>query len=189
MIKNSKQAAITKAKLDQLKQDFVKFQETQEAILNPVRFKLGIRSFEGMIKDLSEQLAHYGRMTTLPVNQFSGYKVPQLCDLLTQVRLAKDMSQKALAERLGLQEQQIQRYEQDDYAKASWSRVLEVYHALNLEIKLTPFEVTKAVQHSAAPVNQTGSKNWARPKHIKREAVELANRRTKNKRSLFQFAK
>lgn len=189
MIKNSKQAAITKAKLDQLTQDFVKFQETQEAVLHPVRFKLGLKSFEGMIKDLSEQLAQYERVTKQPLNQFAGYKVPQLVDLLTQVRLAKDMSQKVLAEKLGLQEQQIQRYEQDDYSKASWTRVIEVYYALGLEIRLAPFEVAKTRKLPAAPLKLATPRKWLTPNHTSREAVELAVRNTKTKRSLFQFAK
>jgi transcriptional regulator with XRE-family HTH domain len=188
MIKNSKQAAITKAKLDQLTQDFAKFQETQEAVLHPVRFKLGLKSFEGMIKDLSEQLAQYERVTKQPLNQFAGYKAPQLVDLLTQVRLAKDMSQKALAEKLGLQEQQIQRYEQDDYSKASWTRVLEVYYALGLEIKLAPFEVAKTRKLPTTSLKVATTRNWLSPNQTNREVVERAIRKTKNKRSLFQFA-
>jgi len=187
MIKNSKQAAITRTKLEQLKLDLTAYQQTQETLLHPVRYKLGLKAFEGMINDLSEQLAQYERVTRNPVNQFAGFKAPQLTDLLTQVRLAKDMSQKALAEKIGVQEQQIQRYEQDDYAKASWNRIVEVYHALDLEIKLASFEVEKNSKQPT-PAKPALYRKWSTGK-VNRASADLAIRTTKNTRSLFQFAK
>jgi transcriptional regulator with XRE-family HTH domain len=45
------------------------------------------------------------------------------------------MSQRELAERLGLKEQQIQRYEATEYRSASWSRVSEVIQALGLRVE------------------------------------------------------
>jgi transcriptional regulator with XRE-family HTH domain len=188
MIKNSKQAAITKTKLEQIKQDFAEYQKTQETILHPVRFKLGSKAFEGLIKDLSEQVAQYEKLTKSAVNQFAGYSVNQLASVLTQARLARDMSQKLLAEKLGVQEQQIQRYEQDDYTKASWSRILEVYQALNLDIKLTPFEITKAHKQAAVPAQTAVASKWGLQNYVKREVVTKATRNIKTRKSLFQFA-
>jgi len=186
MIKNSKQAAITRTKLEQLKLDLAAYQQTQETLLHPVRYKLGLKAFEGMINDLSEQLALYERVTRNPVNQFAGFKAPQLTDLLTQVRLAKNMSQKALAEKIDVQEQQIQRYEQDDYAKASWARVLEVYHALELDIRLAHFDVAK-VSKRPAPAKPALYRKWSTPIKVNRESADLAGRTIKSKRSIFQF--
>jgi transcriptional regulator with XRE-family HTH domain len=189
MIKNSKQAAITKVKLEQLQQDFDQFKKTQESVLNPVRYKLGLKSFEGLINDLSGQLERYEQLIKQPVSNFSDFKVVQLTELLTQARLAKDMSQKALAEKIGVQEQQIQRYEQDDYIKASWTRVIEVYHALGLDIALVPFKVTKAVRLAADSLKTFQSDKWSLPTRMNRESVDLARRRTKEKGSLFNFSK
>ena len=39
-----------------------------------------------------------------------------------------------LAGRVGLKEQQIQRYEATDYATAKWSRIREVAGALSMEL-------------------------------------------------------
>jgi|GEM_PF-2213285 len=189
MIKNSKQAAITKTKLEQLKIDFAEFQKKQGADLNPVRFKLGSKAFEGLIKDLSEQIAQYEKLTKSAVNQFAGYNVSQLATVLTQARLAKDMSQKLLAEKIGVQEQQIQRYEQDDYTKASWSRILEVYQALNLDIKLTPFEITRAQRQVGVSTQPAAGPKWPLLNPVKREAVTKVTQNLKaRKKSLFQFA-
>jgi transcriptional regulator with XRE-family HTH domain len=45
------------------------------------------------------------------------------------------MTQKSLAERLGMREQQIQRYEATRYAGASMKRVLEVAAQLGIAIQ------------------------------------------------------
>jgi len=188
MIKNSKQAAITKVKLEQLKQDFDQFQKTQQSVLNPVRYKLGVKSFEGLINDLAGQLERYEQLIQRPVNLFSDFKLVDLTELLTQVRLAKDMSQKMLAEKIGVQEQQIQRYEQDDYTKASWSRIIEVYHALELDIALVPFKVSKSVKPTTGSVKLAQSSKWAVPTTVNRDSIESARRATKEVKSLFKFS-
>ena len=54
---------------------------------------------------------------------------------LIQSRIALGLSQKELAERLGLKEQQIQRYEATEYAGASVQRIQEVIQALGLQVR------------------------------------------------------
>lgn len=185
MIKNGKQAAITKVKLEQLKLDLTEFKKTQGTKLHPVRFKLGENAFQGLIKDLTEQLDEYIRLSTNPINYFKDYELKKLANLLTGVRLAKNMSQKELAEKLGIQEQQIQRYEQDDYTKASWSRILEVHSALGLEIKLMPFEVPRKSNVKKVFRKSSPGQKWRHPKNIKSECVMQAAQLTKRRQSLF----
>ena len=45
------------------------------------------------------------------------------------------LSQKELAKRLGIKEQQLQRYEATEYAPASLRRVIEVTKALGLKVQ------------------------------------------------------
>ena len=59
--------------------------------------------------------------------------VADLPALLIKARIAQGLSQRELADRLGLKEQQIQRYEATDYATAKWSRIREVAGALSME--------------------------------------------------------
>jgi transcriptional regulator with XRE-family HTH domain/Zn-dependent peptidase ImmA (M78 family) len=58
-----------------------------------------------------------------------------LADGLIKARIASGLSQKALADRLSLKEQQIQRYEAERYASASFQRLREVADALGVRIK------------------------------------------------------
>ena len=62
------------------------------------------------------------------MDELSG--VAELPTVLIKARIAQGLSQKDLAERLGLQEQQIQRYEATEYASASLTRIKEVVSAL-----------------------------------------------------------
>ena len=59
--------------------------------------------------------------------------VAELPTLLIKARIAQGLSQKELAERLGLKEQQIQRYEATDYASARLARIKEVVGALGID--------------------------------------------------------
>ena len=59
--------------------------------------------------------------------------VAELPAVLIKARIAQGLSQKDLAERLSLKEQQIQRYEATDYATASLARIMEVVEALGVE--------------------------------------------------------
>ena len=56
--------------------------------------------------------------------------VSDLSILLIKARIAQGLSQKELAERIGVKEQQVQRYEATDYASASLTRIREVASAL-----------------------------------------------------------
>ena len=51
---------------------------------------------------------------------------------LIKARIASGLSQKALAERMGLKEQQIQRYEAKCYSSAGFSRLVEISKALKI---------------------------------------------------------
>ena len=54
---------------------------------------------------------------------------------LMRARIATGMSHKELAQRLGLKEQQIQRYEATEHASASLARVTEIIRALGLTVR------------------------------------------------------
>ncbi len=53
---------------------------------------------------------------------------------LIRARIACGLTQRQLAERIGLQEQAIQRYEATNYAGVSFARLIEIAEALDLTI-------------------------------------------------------
>ena len=53
---------------------------------------------------------------------------------MIQARIARGLTQKELAQKLGLKEQQIQRYEASSYAKASLARINQIIDVLDIKI-------------------------------------------------------
>jgi HTH-type transcriptional regulator/antitoxin HigA len=54
---------------------------------------------------------------------------------LIKARITAGMTQKQLAEKIGIQEQQIQRYEANDYASISFARLVEIAQILGVNIR------------------------------------------------------
>ena len=64
------------------------------------------------------------------IPQFINGLLENLPEMLVEERLRLELTQKQLAEKMGLKEQQIQRYEATRYQSASLRRLQEVAEAL-----------------------------------------------------------
>jgi HTH-type transcriptional regulator / antitoxin HipB len=60
--------------------------------------------------------------------------IEDLPTTLIKARIASGLTQKDLAEKIGVQEQQIQRYEANHYGSASFDRLRTIANALKVEI-------------------------------------------------------
>ena len=69
------------------------------------------------------------------MTELENYDIYQISDILIKARLARGWTHKQLAEELGIDEQQIQRYEYKDYEPAKLSRVLEILYAMDLKLE------------------------------------------------------
>lgn len=92
-------------------------------------------AMESQLADLQAELAEYDHLKSADLSVISISSFDGLADGLIKARIAGGLSQKALAERLGLKEQQIQRYEAEKYASASYQRLREIAGALAVRIK------------------------------------------------------
>jgi len=132
MIKNEKQYKITKTKVKRFIESISileqKFDKTHDAILELERDAL-----RGQVFTLQRELQEYENLRAgkIPILEFAS--IESLPKTLIKSRIALGLSQKDLAEKIGLQEQQIQRYEHTDYESASYARLEEIFTALELE--------------------------------------------------------
>ncbi len=128
MIKNERQYRITKAQVERFSEALDELEgETAEGLgVHPLLFKARKDAVRSQLADLEEELREYER---LKYGDFEFGRLDAVADvphLLIRARIARGLSQKSLAGRLGLKEQQIQRYEASEYASASLARVLSV---------------------------------------------------------------
>jgi ribosome-binding protein aMBF1 (putative translation factor) len=132
MIRNERQYRITNAQAE-------RFLEALRALESRPKddplCQIERAALQSQLDELREELKAYdrlrsGRQRTLAVNSFD-----DLPRALVQARIAAGLSQKELAERLMLKEQQIQRYEATDYATASLTRLRKVMAALGVTFR------------------------------------------------------
>lgn len=102
---------------------------------DPILRKALRESYESEAEILRAQLAEYdalrhGHIAVLELNSLA-----ELPDALIRARIAAGLTQKELATRLGLKEQQIQRYEATRYAGANLKRIQAVADALGVTIQ------------------------------------------------------
>lgn len=139
MIKNERQYRITKAQARKFEEALTQLGESgghdESAGVHPLLVKAQIDALQSQFEELREQLEEYdslrlGERKVLEINSFS-----ELPNALIQARIAAKMSQKDLASRLGLKEQQIQNYESTGYASASLERITQIIHALGINVR------------------------------------------------------
>lgn len=87
------------------------------------------------VTELREDLEAYQALREGTQTTFDVESLDQLPIALIRARIASGMTQRNLAERLGMREQQIQRYEASHYKSASFARLLEVAHALGVTVR------------------------------------------------------
>ena len=136
MIKNQRQYGVTKTQASKLAEALTREPRPSAASkVHPLLRKAQTDAIRSQLADLQTEIKQYealrsGKRTKLAVDS-----IDDLPRALIQGRIASGLTQKELAERLGLKEQQIQRYEATNYASASLARVCEVAKSLGLKVK------------------------------------------------------
>ena len=136
MITNERQYKITRSEADRFRRaigELAANPAVREDI-HPRLVQAEREAMESQLADLQAELAEYDRLKSSDLSVISIGSFDKLADGLIKARIASGLSQKALAERLGLKEQQIQRYEAERYASASYQRLREIAGALGVRI-------------------------------------------------------
>lgn len=137
MITNERQYRITKAEAAKFEQAIQAFDENALRAEGqpPVLVQAQRDALESQHQSLLDELADYEALKAGAVSVLKANSLAELPLLLIKARIASQLTQQALADKLGLKPQQIQRYESEHYISASLERLVEVATALNLEIK------------------------------------------------------
>lgn len=160
MIGNAREYRITLAAVKRLEEGLAQPEEHRSG-RDPLAQHLVREGIEGQLETLREQLREYEALRDGGITSLETDSLARLPDILIRARTAGGLTQKALAERLGLKEQQIQRYEATRYAGASLERVQAIATALGIRLQgRVTFPVTPRDDHldsanGAAPAADT----------------------------------
>ena len=134
MIANERQYRITRAALTRFEEALTN--SSQEPSQLDPRLQRAIREgIESQVHELREELAEYDALRSGRVAVLELASLRELPDALIRARIARGLTQKQLAERLGVKEQQLQRWEATRYAGISLDRVQQIADALGVTIR------------------------------------------------------
>jgi len=137
MIKNERQYRITKAQIDNFVralEELAEHSDSSQQVHSKLQ-KAQEDALRSQFTALRRQIEEYealksGQQVVLEIESLE-----QLPLALIKARIAAGLSQKNLAEQLGLKEQQIQRYEDTEYTSASFARLVEVSQVLGIKFR------------------------------------------------------
>ncbi len=132
MISNERQYRITRAQAAKFAQALRAIREGrgESTGTHPLIAKAQEEAISSQLADLQSELHEYESLKAGEFQLDRLAAVDELPTVLIKARISQGLTQKDLAERVGLKEQQIQRYETTDYASASLTRIREVATAL-----------------------------------------------------------
>ena len=85
-----------------------------------------------LIDELQQEIVEYEHLKSGQITNFPLDSIKDLPVVMIKARIVMGLTQKELAEKIGVQEQQIQRYEADHYSTVCFDRLQEVLNALNI---------------------------------------------------------
>jgi len=136
MIKNERQYRITKAQVDAFKKALSEVQANLASARQDeaLRWKLQEGALQSQAADLEVDLREYENLQMQPHGTMEINSLDELPEALVKARISGGLTQRQLAAKLGLKEQQIQRYEATGYFGANLSRLQEVLNALGVKV-------------------------------------------------------
>lgn len=133
MIKNEKQYNISKKRLAELE---LTIATKQPKILSNSKREGALNSVVRIKNSLKEEIKQYESLKTKGIPLRRKVSVTQLPKILIEHKIAKGLTQKQFSEMLGIKEQQLQRYEAENFSSVSFGRLMKYIELVNIKINL-----------------------------------------------------
>lgn len=133
MITNEKQYKITKAQADKFQNALYTLNSVSAA--STLVATAQREALKSQYEDLKEQLEEYELLKSGKIAVTEAHNLDELPQILIRARIAQGLTQTELADKLGMKTQQIQRYESEMYASASFKRLNEIAGVLSVTLK------------------------------------------------------
>jgi transcriptional regulator with XRE-family HTH domain len=144
MIKTTKQLEITKSRIADFRAMLAELTNIPaEQVENSVLHQAQLAAIRSTIESLTKEIMIYESLRKGQLCAVKGGNFDELARILIQTRIAKGWTQTRLAEEVGIDTQQIQRYEANDYEGTSLARLYEVVDALEIPLTFEQLTVTK----------------------------------------------
>jgi DNA-binding transcriptional regulator YiaG len=138
MITNERHYRITKAALKRFEEGLAVMKASGPGPdVHPRIHEAMIEANESQRDELREELERYDDLRSGRVAQRTLHSLRELPIALIEARIAARLTQRQLAQRLGVPEQQVQRWEANSYSGVALERLQEIADALQLQVRET----------------------------------------------------
>jgi HTH-type transcriptional regulator/antitoxin HigA len=132
MITNEVQYRATKAHLDRFDEAAANIEARPGGRTKLEALELA--AIRAQADDLRAELADYDELRSGALSSFEAGSLEELSTVLVKARIARGWTQRELADALGMAEQQIQRYEANEYRSTSLARLCDIANALGVTV-------------------------------------------------------
>ena len=133
MIKNEKQYNTSKKRLTEFE---LTIAEKQSKVFPNSKEEGALNSLIRIKNDIKEEIKQYESLKSKGIPLRRKVTVAQLPKILIEHKIAKGLTQKQYSEILGIKEQQLQRYEAENYSSVSFGRLLDYLEKAKIKINL-----------------------------------------------------
>jgi DNA-binding XRE family transcriptional regulator len=138
MIKNEREYRITRAHLAGFEGGLVANDEREfPANVDPGMKQVMHDAIASQIETFRREIDHYEKLRDGRITSREITSLHELPIALIEARIAAKLTQRQLAERIGVAEQQVQRWEANDYSGVNLDRLQSVADALGVQIRET----------------------------------------------------
>jgi ribosome-binding protein aMBF1 (putative translation factor) len=153
-ILNDRQYRVTKATAERFARTLEAFdQESGEpgspTDIHPLARQAMRDSLDSQVQVLRQQLEEYETEWFAPRPELPVASLDDLPEILIRSRISAHMTQRELAARLHLKEQQVQRWEQTRYKGVSWERLQSVLSVLGVQLRGQAWRAQSITAHAA----------------------------------------
>ena len=136
MISNERQYKVTKQQLNKLKEAIAKFNllSTTQQVGSDILATAELEALKSEAENLYDQLLEYEKLKSGTITKLRASSLSEIPRILIRGRIIQHLSQRELADLVGLKEQQIQRYESEEYSSASLKRISKIADALKISV-------------------------------------------------------
>lgn len=135
MITNERQYQVTKARIAKFRAALEAPPDAKVRALHPRAQKALRDAAESQVADLQAEVEDYEQLRSGKVRSIAAESIAGLPLALIRARIMRNWTQKELADRLAVAEQQIQRYEATQYSGVSVERLQAVADALKVRVQ------------------------------------------------------
>ena len=133
MIKNEKQYKITRNKLAEVQEEIVRIKAGYDEGL-PAKEKLILVSLEMMKSQMESEITEYDFLKKKSTGYLKARRISDLPSVIIEYKIHSGMTQKEFSRKIGMKEQQLQRYEAEDFRSISFKNLLKILQVIGLEI-------------------------------------------------------